>query len=108
MPGYPTQTAMEEPLLRAMLRRGGDIWFSIDGIELEIELAEELHVSDENRDFKDDSLPSPHRKWRNHIQWVRKKLVEKGEIKNNTEKDHWSVSDDGYRRLGLMPPRVAE
>jgi hypothetical protein len=44
-----------------------------------------------------------HRKWRNTIQFVRLKLVNRGEIDNST-RDLWKVTDDGYRRLGLLRP----
>ncbi len=80
---------------------GGSINFSRKGREIEVPLAEEVGLSDEARDF---SAPNYHsegnRKWRNHIQFVRDRLVKSGDL-SNAVRNYWTVTDSGYRRVGL-------
>ncbi len=101
---YPNQQDMEVPLLEAIVRQGGQIWFSDYGDDLEEELADRYHLSKELRDYSSPEIYAKgHRKWRNHIQYVRLKLVEKGEL-NNSVRDLWRVTEAGYRCLGLPHP----
>lgn len=101
---YPNQEDMEIPLLNALIKRGGEIWFSLDGDELEEELGDEFHLTQEQREFSPPEINAKgHRKWRNHIQYVRLKLVDKGEL-DNSKRDKWRVTELGYRRAGKTPP----
>jgi hypothetical protein len=105
---YPNQEEMEVPLLESIISRGGQIWFSIKGNELEEELANHYSLSQEMRDYSSLEINAKgHRKWRNHIQYVRLRLVKKGQIDNST-RDLWRVTEAGYDRLGLHPPSRLE
>ena len=104
---YPNQTDMEVPLLRALVKRGGSVWFSFKGDELEEELADEFHLSEEELNFASPEINSKgHRKWRSVIQYVRWALVKKGEI-DKSVRDRWTVTRSGYRRLHMKPPPSA-
>jgi hypothetical protein len=68
MPELPNQERMEIPLLCSILRRGGTITFSRDGIDLEDELAELYELT---LDQREEMLDNPKaRRWRNHLQWA--------------------------------------
>jgi len=104
---YPNQADMEIPLLKALIKRGGAIWFSVKGDELEEELGDLFNLTEEQREYSSpENNAKGHRKWRNHIQYVRFKLVEKGEI-DNSVRDRWAVTVAGYRRVGATPPEGA-
>lgn len=99
---YPNQEDMEVPLLEAIVGRGGTVCFSEDGDELEQELGDLYHLPEELRNYSSPEIQAKgHRKWRNHIQYVRLKLVSKGEI-DNSVRDVWRVSEAGYQRLGIF------
>src|SRR5688572_17999411 len=86
---------MEIPLLLAILRRGGQITFSRDGIDIEDELAELYELT---QDQREEMLVNPKaRRWRNHLQWVRAKLRERGDLEE-AGRDVWRVSSQGRAR----------
>jgi Mrr N-terminal domain len=95
---------MEEPLLRVLIKLGGSVDFSAKGRTLEVMLAQEFGLSDADRDF---AAPNYHsegtRKWRNHIQFVRDQLVKKRQL-DNSVRGRWTVTDSGYRRVGMRRP----
>jgi hypothetical protein len=98
---YPNQEEMEPLLLEFIVSRGGEIWFSDMGDELELELADHYNLSQEMREYSSPAFNSKgHRRWRNHIQYVKLKLVAKGEIDSKV-RDLWRVTEAGYSRLGL-------
>jgi len=98
---YPNQGDMEVPLLKAIVNRGGQVRFSIDGDALKKELADYYQLSQEERKYTSPKINAKgHRRWRNHIQYVRLKLQKKGEIDNDI-RDLWRVTEKGYQRLEL-------
>ena len=100
-PSLPKRPEIEEPLLKEIIRLGGSIIFSKQGRHLETILAKEFGLPDEVRDFHASNYHSKgHRKWRNHIQFVRDDLVKKRQIDDSID-DRWSVTDLGYERLGI-------
>jgi len=104
---YPPQSDLERPLLRLIVKRGGTIYFSRDGDLIERELADQFGLSKEAREYSLERVRSKgHRCWRVHIQFVRQKLEEKGEIDNNVH-DRWKVMSAGYSRLGMQAPATA-
>jgi hypothetical protein len=104
-PHFPNRTAIEEPLLRAIIGFGGSVQFSTLGRELEIVLAREFGIPDVDRDYSHPRYHSQgNRKWRNEIQFVRAKLVTSEQLDGNIE-DVWTVTDAGYRRVGLHRSR---
>jgi hypothetical protein len=103
-PSLPNRVDMEKPLLKELIKLGGSVNFSKEGRALEISLAREFKLSDETRDF---SAPNYHsegnRRWRHHIQFVRQQLVYRGEMENSVH-GKWTVTDAGYRRVGMKNP----
>jgi hypothetical protein len=95
---------VEEPLLRAIIKRGGSIDFSAQGREIEIELAKDFGLSDNARDARDpQNHAQGHRMWRNELQFVRNNLVERDEI-DSSARGVWTVTDAGYHRIGMRQP----
>ena len=89
MPELPNQERMEIPLVCSILRRGGTITFSREGIDLENELAELYELT---LDQREEMLENPKaRRWRNHLQWVRAELRERGDL-DEAGRDVWRVS----------------
>lgn len=103
-PRFPLRTVVEEPLLRAIIKRGGSIDFSAQGREIEIELAKDFGLSDNARDARDpQNHAQGHRMWRNELQFVRNNLVERDEI-DSSARGVWTVTDAGYHRIGMRQP----
>lgn len=103
-PHLPNRAFIEEPLLRALIELGGSIDFATQGRKLEIMLAKEFKLLDEARDFAALNYNSEgHRKWRNHLQFVRDDLVKKGDLFQEP-RGKWSVTDAGYKRVGMQRP----
>lgn len=103
-PHLPNRALIEEPLLKALIQLGGEIDFATQGRTLEIMLAKEFKLSDAIRDF--DALnynSKDHRKWRNHLQFVRDDLVKKGHLFHEPH-GKWGVTDAGYKRVGMQRP----
>ena len=106
-PSFPNRADMEEPLLRAIIDLGGSIDFSAQGRNLEVMLAKQLGISDSDRDFSSPNYHSAgNRKWRNEIQFVRDQLVKKQQLENpiSRGRGRWTVTDAGYRRVGMPKP----
>lgn len=103
-PSYPNQDKMGDPLLRAIATRGGSLWFSIQGEELEEELANVFNLSHEARWFTSPEINAKgNRKWRSHIQYARLKLVVSGDL-NNSVRDLWMITEQGRRRVRNSVP----
>lgn len=101
-PSLPQRSEIQEPLLRAIILLGGSIVFSEQGRGLEISLANEFGLPDAVRDFAAPRYNSQgHRKWRNHLQFVKDELVNLGQI-DASVRDTWRVTDAGYRRVGVQ------
>ena len=103
-PSYPHRDDMELPLLKALLQLRGSVCFSVRGRQIEDILADHFKLSKEDREFASPNYHSEgNRKWRNHIQFVRAQLVEKGQL-DNSRHGYWTISVKGYNRLGVPPP----
>lgn len=98
--GFPSEKDMEVPLLIALYRAGGAIWFSCDGAWLEEVLADHFELSKHAREYSDPArfTAKGGRVWRNHIQWVRKRLVDQGMI-DNRRWDRWVLTERGIARV---------
>jgi hypothetical protein len=95
---WPSEADIELPLLQAILRRGGWIYFSVHGEELEADLADHFRLSNEHREYASIEIRAKgHRKWRNMLQWVRLHLINKGHLEPGV-RDVWKVSDAGRTR----------
>jgi len=98
-PHLPNRDDLELPLMRILKQMGGSVSFSIKGRQIEIELAEIAGVSDADRDFSSPNYNSEgKRKWRNHIQFVRSQLVDKGLI-DNSRHGYWTLTEKANRYL---------
>lgn len=103
-PQLPNRKEMEEPLLKEIINQGGSIYFSNQGRRIEINMAKEFNLPDAIRDFTDLACNAKgHRIFRHHIQWVYEQLKDKGQMRSNSERNHWVVADAGYRRVGIQP-----
>lgn len=104
---FPKYTELELPLLQAVIDRGGSIWFSLAGDELEDELADYFDLSTELREYSSPTINAKgHRKWRNMIQYARRRLVDRGSLDNSSH-DRWGVTEIGYSELGVKPRQVS-
>ncbi len=98
-PHLPNRNDLEEPLLRILIKMGESVNFRSDGREIEIRLAHEVGLSDADRDFAASNYHSKgHRKWRNHIQFVKDQLVKKRQI-DNSRPPYWPVTEIGRKRV---------
>jgi 5-methylcytosine-specific restriction enzyme B len=93
----PTQRQLEVPLLRLIESRGGeakpkDLYGPL------ARLFPQLTAHDLNRRM--DSTGAA--KWENHVQWVRQKLVESGDLDGSTH-GTWKITDGGRARLRDAP-----
>jgi len=95
----PKRSDVETPLLKAIARLGGEVNFSKQGRQLEIELAKELGLPEDVRDFQASNYKSKgHRKWRNEIQFVRDQLVKK-EWLDKSVWNKWKVTQKGHEQV---------
>lgn len=101
---YCSYADLEIPLLEAVARRGGAIWFSQDGCLIEHEIAEHFRLPEELRDLTDPEVNSEgHRVWRMMIQQARRRLVHNGEMEM-PQRDRWQMTAAGYDRIGVPMP----
>ena len=99
-PHLPNRSDLEELLLNILIDLGGSVHFAVRGRDIEVLLAKEVGLSEIDRDFAASNYHSEgHRKWRNHIQFVRDQLVKKSQI-DNSRHGYWTVTINGYRRVG--------
>ena len=103
-PSYPRRDDIEVPLLRVLVELAGSVRFSVRGRQIEDMLGHYLKLTNEQTEFASPNYHSEgHRKWRNEIQFVRDKLVKKGQI-DPSRHDYWTITVAGYERLRLPPP----
>ena len=103
---FPKYGEIEKPLLLSIIKRGGSIYFSIHGDEIEDELADHFDLSDNLRELASDKINAKgNRKWRNMIQYARRSLVDEGYIDNKV-RDRWKVTPLGYSSVGKEPPKL--
>jgi restriction system protein len=96
----PTQTEAELPLLQAITKMGGqakprDVYPVITSLFPQI-TPEDLT----------ETVSDGHSKWHNRIQWVRQRLVERGDLESGGW-GLWRVTDKGKSRLGGHSPAAA-
>jgi hypothetical protein len=97
VPGLPKQKDVELPLLRAMVRRGGEINLRQQGDEIDQELADELHVGPEQRRVTLQN--STQAVWTNRIRWVLLRLSKRGEVVNaGGHRGVWAITEQGRQR----------
>jgi len=88
----PKQKEIEIPLLESLVEIGGQ------GKPKEIyPLVTKKFPKIRDTDLV-EALPSGGNKWTNRIQWVRQRLIEKGEI-HSPSRGIWAITDKGRKRL---------
>lgn len=96
----PKQKDIEIPLLEVLVELGGQ------GKPREIYPL----VTKKFPEIRDEDLietvPSGGNKWTNRIQWVRQRLIEKGEM-YSPSRGIWAITDKGGKRLEKREPSVA-
>lgn len=98
---YPTQEDIMLPLLRSIARRGGSIIFSDAGDDIEEELADHFHLTDDQRyETREHLKIKDKRVWRLNIQWARKKCIKHGWL-DGSVRNVWSLTHAGPRHVGL-------
>lgn len=102
---FPKQHEIEEPLLRALVELGGEGKPSV--IYPLVTKQFKSLLTEEDLAARLPSSPSTF-KWHNLVQWVRQRLVDRGDIDGAT-RGVWKVSDQGRKRLasasGSKPKR---
>ena len=88
----PQQRDIDLPLLRALVRLGGqaparDVYNEVDKFFPQLTDAD-----------RSESLPSGGSRWTNRIQWVRQALVDRGEL-TSAGRGIWAITDRGRARL---------
>jgi len=100
---FPKQREIEIPLLQVLERRGGEA----TPREVYAKVAGSFpDLTQEEQEERMESYPST-RKWWNTVQWVRQKLVEKGEI-DGSVRGVWRITQAGRDRLGNRAQKVKE
>jgi len=97
----PKQSEIEIPLLRCLVEMGGrakptDIYKGITKF-----------FADLNESDLAETLPSGGNKWTNRIQWVRLRLVTRGEM-SNAERGIWAITEQGRARLSARETAEAK
>ncbi len=94
-PKLPPQHEVEVPLLRAILKRGGEIKMRNQGEEIDNELADAFQLTEEQRTAclanRKETL------WSNRIRWTRLGLVKKGDL-DGSRRGIWALTEQGKRR----------
>lgn len=83
----------ELPLLRALSNAGGEAPYR----EVVASVGEELKDALMPADF--ETLASGNIRWHSRIQFVRLRLVERGEMDRNSPRGVWRIADAGRKRL---------
>jgi len=95
----PKQKKIEVPLLEALVEIGGQ------GKARDIyPLVTKRFPGIRDEDLI-ESLPSGGNKWTNRIQWVRQRLIDKGEM-HSPSRGIWSITDKGRKRIETKEPPV--
>lgn len=83
----------EEPLLRALAARGG----SAPASELieDVGIALDGRLTDTDRELLDSGLM----RWKNRVQFVRLKLVQAGQVKKDSPRGVWEITQAGRDRV---------
>ena len=96
----PKQKDIEVPLLEVLVKLGGQ------GKPKEIyPLVTEKFPEIGDADLT-ETVPSGGNKWTNRIQWVRQKLIDKGEV-YSPSRGIWAITDKGRKRLEKEEPSIS-
>ena len=87
------ESEYEEPLLRALAARGG----SAPASELieDVGIALDGRLTDTDRELLDSGLM----RWKNRVQFVRLKLVQAGQVKKDSPRGVWEITQAGRDRV---------
>lgn len=96
-PKLPTQHELEVPLLRAILKRGGEIKMRNQGEEIDNELADAFQLTDAQRTAHLANRTET--VWSNRIRWTRMALVKKGDL-DGSRRGIWALTEQGRKRAG--------
>ena len=95
----PKQKDIEIPLLEVLVELGGQ------GKPKEVyPLVTKKFPEIRDEDLA-EALPSDGNKWTNRIQWVRQRLIEKGEM-YSPSRGIWAITDKGRKRIEKKEPSV--
>ena len=97
----PTQREMEVPLLKCLDETGG----KAKPQEIYVRLAK-MFPKLTDADLA-EALPSGGNKWMNRVQWVRQKLIAKGQVES-PERGIWAITNEGRTRLASETGAPAE
>jgi len=95
----PKQKDIEIPLLEALMELGGQ------AKPKEIYPLVTKKFPEIREEDLTETLPSGGNKWTNRIQWVRQRLIDKGEIYSPT-RGIWAITDKGKKRIEKKEPSV--
>jgi hypothetical protein len=87
------ETEYEVPILRALVEMGGR------GPTSEVIALVEKELDSRLTDVDREKLSAGDVRWKNRAQFVRLKLVEKGEMASGSPRGTWEISDLGRQRL---------
>jgi len=93
----PTQKDIEIPLLEVLVELGGR------GKPKEIYPLVTKKFPEIREDDLTETLPSGGNKWTNRIQWVRQRLIEKGEM-HSPSRGIWAITDKGRKIVETKEP----
>jgi len=94
-PKLPTQRELELPLLRALLKRGGEVERRSQAAQIDKELANEFKLNQQQR-----TACLANRKetiWSNRIRWTRMALLKKGDL-DGSRRGIWALTEQGRKR----------
>jgi len=89
----PTQGDTEVPLLKALMQVGGE------GKPKELYPLVTAQFAAITPDDLAETISDGHSKWHNRIQWVRQRLIERGDM-NSGGRGRWLITEQGKARLG--------
>jgi len=93
---FPKYKEIEEPLLREIAKRGGEIRPSFDLYQAVACYFPQLTP----QDFAMKQPSGKENKWNNMVAWARQSLVDNGEL-DNAVRGVWRITDKGRARIGL-------
>jgi len=95
----PKQKDIEVPLLEVLIELGGQ------GKPKEIYPLVTKKFPEIGDEDLTETLPSGGNKWTNRIQWVRQRLIDKGEL-YSPSRGIWAITDKGRKRIETKEPSV--
>jgi restriction system protein len=95
----PTQGETEVPLLKALTQVGGE------GKPKQLYPLVTAQFASITADDLAETISDGHSKWNNRIQWVRQRLIERGEMESGG-RGLWRITDKGRKRLSSADPQA--